>query len=240
MSVIAIIPARYQSSRFPGKPLVMIKGKSMVQRVWEKASLSNSIAKVIVATDDERIFNHVKAFGGEVMMTSPKHRNGTERIAEVMRKQSQKFDYVLNIQGDEPFVKGQQIEMLCNIIEREEFQIASLAKQIDTKKELDSPNVVKVVMSKQQKALYFSRYAIPFNRSGDTQIAYYKHIGMYAFEASTLQKLIALEMTPLEQAESLEQLRWLEAGFSIGMGISEFDSVGIDTPEDLEHALTYL
>ncbi len=240
MSVIAIIPARYQSSRFPGKPLVMIKGKSMVQRVWEKASLSNSIAKVIVATDDERIFNHVKAFGGEVMMTSPKHRNGTERIAEVMRKQSQKFDYVLNIQGDEPFVKGQQIELLCNIIEREEFQIASLAKQIDTKKELDSPNVVKVVMSKQQKALYFSRYAIPFNRSGDTQIAYYKHIGMYAFEASTLQKLIALEMTPLEQAESLEQLRWLEAGFSIGMGISEFDSVGIDTPEDLEHALTYL
>ncbi len=240
MSVIAIIPARYQSSRFPGKPLVMIKGKSMVQRVWEKASLSKSIAKVIVATDDERIFNHVKSFGGEVMMTSPKHRNGTERIAEVMRKQSQKFDYVLNIQGDEPFVKWQQIEMLCKIIEREEFQIASLAKQIDITKELDSPNVVKVVMSKQQKALYFSRYAIPFNRSGDAQIAYYKHIGMYAFEASALQKLIALEMTPLEQAESLEQLRWLEAGFSIGMGISEFDSVGIDTPEDLEHALTYL
>ncbi len=240
MSVIAIIPARYQSSRFPGKPLVMIKGKSMIQRVWEKASLSKSIAKVIVATDDERIFNHVKAFGGEVMMTSSKHRNGTERIAEVMRKQSQKFDYVLNIQGDEPFIKGQQIEMLCRIIEREEFQIASLAKQIDTKEELDSPNVVKVVMSKQQKALYFSRYAIPFNRSGNAQIAYYKHIGMYAFESSALQKLIALEMTPLEQAESLEQLRWLEAGFSIGMGISEFDSVGIDTPEDLEHALTYL
>lgn len=240
MSVVAIIPARYQSSRFPGKPLADIKGKSMIQRVWEVANSVNCIQRVIIATDDERIYNHSIDFGAEAMLTSPEHINGTERIAEVARKLEDEYDFILNIQGDEPFLAIEQIEGLCNIISSGNFQIATLAKKIIDADEIQSPNVVKVVTAQNGKALYFSRFAIPYNRQGLENVSYYKHIGMYAFKAAVLQELIQLPVSELENAESLEQLRWLEAGYNIGVEYTEYESFGIDTPEDLEKAIKSL
>jgi len=240
MSILAVIPARYNSSRFPGKPLADIKGKSMIQRVYEQAKLAGGIDRVIIATDDSRIFEHSKEFGAEVMMTSEKHRNGTERIAEVVQAIDEKFDAVLNIQGDEPFVKIEQIDLLCSIISKKDNDIASLAKKIEEESELKSPNTVKVVMSKHSKALYFSRFAIPYQRNLGADIIRYKHIGMYAFKYSILNDLIRLSESSLETAESLEQLRWLESGYSIEMGITNYDSYGIDTPEDLVKAIERL
>lgn len=237
MSVVAIIPARYQSSRFPGKPLADINGKSMIQRVWEIASSVNCIQRVIIATDDKRIFKHSIEFGAEVMLTSADHINGTERIAEVSRKLDDDYDFILNIQGDEPFLAIEQIESLCNLISTDNFQIATLAKKILDVDEISSPNVVKVVTAKNGKALYFSRYAIPYNRQSIENISYYKHIGMYAFKSNILQELIQLPISDLENAESLEQLRWLEAGYNIGVEYTEYESFGIDTPEDLEKAI---
>ncbi len=237
MSLIAIIPARYQSSRFPGKPLVDIKGKTMIQRVWEIASSVNAIDRVIIATDDSRIFDNAESFGAEVVMTSDKHINGTERIAEVIRIIDGNYDAVLNIQGDEPFLKPQQIQSLCRSISSNVFDIATLAKRIDNIEDINSPNVVKVVTASNGKALYFSRFAIPFNRQNSAAINYYKHIGMYAFKSSVLQELIKLPVSNLEMAESLEQLRWLDAGYSIGVEYTDFESFGIDTPDDLEKAL---
>ncbi len=240
MSVIAVIPARYQSSRFPGKPLADINGKSMIHHVWDIASQVDCLSRVIIATDDDRIFNHVMGFGAEVMMTSKEHNNGTERIAEVVRKLPEKFDVVINIQGDEPFLNPEQIESLCNIIDTKNYQIATLIKSTSDKEEIESPNVVKVVKSQNGKALYFSRYPIPYNRQNIQDITYFKHIGMYAFKSDILQNLITLPISTIEKAESLEQLRWLDAGYSIGVGITEYDSIGIDTPEDLENAIRNL
>ena len=200
MSVVAVIPARYQSSRFPGKPLADIKGKSMIQRVWEVASSVNCIQRVIIATDDDRIYNHSKDFGAEAMLTSPDHINGTERIAEVVRNLPEKYDFVLNIQGDEPFLATEQIESLCNIISSDNFQIATLAKKIVDVDEIQSPNVVKVVSAKNGKALYFSRFPIPYNRQGLDNVSYFKHIGMYAFKSNILQDLIQLPISDLEKA----------------------------------------
>ncbi len=240
MSVIAVIPARYQSSRFPGKPLADINGKSMIHHVWDIACQVDCLSRVIIATDDDRIFNHVMGFGAEVMMTSKEHNNGTERIAEVVRKLPEKFDVVINIQGDEPFLNPEQIESLCNIIDTKNYQIATLIKSTSDKEEIESPNVVKVVKSQNGKALYFSRYPIPYNRQNIQDITYFKHIGMYAFKSDILQNLITLPISTIEKAESLEQLRWLDAGYSIGVGITEYDSIGIDTPEDLENAIRNL
>ena len=240
MSIIAIIPARYQSTRFPGKPLADINGKTMIQRVYEQAKKVGKLDRVIIATDDKRIFNHAQDIGADVMMTSDKHRNGTERIAEVVNKLEAKYDAVLNIQGDEPFVKPEQIELLCNIIGTSNNEIATLCKRIDNDDELESPNVVKVVMNKEMKAMYFSRFAIPYNRQKDGETSYYKHIGMYAFKSDILNKLVELNISPLERSESLEQLRWLESGYSISLGITNFDSFGIDTPQDLTNALKQL
>jgi 3-deoxy-manno-octulosonate cytidylyltransferase (CMP-KDO synthetase) len=240
MSVIAIIPARYQSTRFPGKPLVDIKGKSMIQRVWEIASSVDCLDRVIIATDDNRIFDHAISFGAEVMMTSKNHINGTERIAEVVRLLPQKYDYVLNIQGDEPFLIPNQIESLCGVISSENFQIATLIKKLTSIEEIESPNVVKVVKSSNGKALYFSRYPIPYNRQNDDIIMHYKHIGMYAFKSNILQDLIALPVAEIEKAESLEQLRWLDAGYDIGVEVTEYESIGIDTPDDLQKAIQSL
>ncbi len=237
MKFIAIIPARFESTRFPGKPLADIKGKSMIQRVYEQAKKVEKLSRVIIATDDQRIIDHCKHIGAEVMMTSNNHRNGTERIAEVMRNIGEEFEVVLNIQGDEPFVKTEQIELLCDMISKEENQIASLAKLISEQRELESINTVKVVMDKNSKALYFSRFAIPFQRQINMSTPHYKHIGMYAFKSNILQELIHLPISPLEQSESLEQLRWLESGYAIGMGITTFDSFGIDSPEDLIEAI---
>jgi 3-deoxy-manno-octulosonate cytidylyltransferase (CMP-KDO synthetase) len=240
MSVIAIIPARYQSTRFPGKPLVDIKGKSMIQRVWEIASSVGCLDRVIIATDDSRIFDHAKSFGAEVMMTSKNHINGTERIAEVIRLLPQEYDYVLNIQGDEPFLIPSQIESLCGVISSEDFKIATLIKKLTSIDEIESPNVVKVVKASNGKALYFSRYPIPYNRQNDDKIMHYKHIGMYAFKSNILQDLISLPLAEIEKAESLEQLRWLDAGYDIGVELTDYESVGIDTPDDLQKAIQSL
>jgi len=212
----------------------------MIQRVWEIAKSVDCIQRVIIATDDDRIYNHALDFGAEAMMTSPDHLNGTERIAEVARNISGKYDAILNIQGDEPFLKLDQIESLCKIITSSDFQIATLAKEITDNTELESPNVVKVVTANNGKALYFSRFPIPFNRQKNKEIRYFKHIGMYAFKAGVLQDLIKLPVSVLEKAESLEQLRWLSAGYSIGVEYTDFESFGIDTPEDLEKALKSL
>ncbi len=236
MSIIAIIPSRYDSSRFPGKPLADIDGISMIQRVYEQAQKVQALDKVVVATDDDRIFEHCKAFGANVMMTSVGHTNGTERITEVIKKEKHGFDFVLNIQGDEPFVHPEQIENLCNLISSGDFDIATLAKEITDEHELESANTVKVVMSNNNKALYFSRYSLPFDRNEVSPIRY-KHIGMYAFKTKVLLELESLNPSALEQSESLEQLRWLENDYIIGVAKTIYDSFGIDTPEDIINAL---
>ncbi|OYT10751.1 MAG: 3-deoxy-manno-octulosonate cytidylyltransferase [Bacteroidetes bacterium 4572_112] len=236
MSIIAIIPSRYDSSRFPGKPLADIDGISMIQRVYEQAQKVQALDKVVVATDDDRIFEHCKAFGANVMMTSVGHTNGTERITEVIKKEKHGFDFVLNIQGDEPFVHPEQIENLCNLISSGDFDIATLAKEITDEHELESANTVKVVMSNNNKALYFSRYSLPFDRNEVSPIRY-KHIGMYAFKTKVLLELESLNPSALEQSESLEQLRWLENDYIIGVVKTIYDSFGIDTPEDIINAL---
>lgn len=242
MTILGIIPARYKSSRFPGKPLVDIKGETMVQRVYNQACKAKSLSKVIVATDDERIFNHVNSFGGNVIMTSSEHKNGTERCAEVAENEKNS-DFVINIQGDEPFINPKQIDQLADFISRTEFDIATLCKKIDSNEILFNPNVVKVVFQ-QQRALYFSRSVIPYCRQDDKlkwilHHDYYKHIGMYAYKSSCLSGIASLQPTPLEKSESLEQLRWLESGFSIGITPTKLESISIDTPQDLDRALAY-
>ena len=239
MSIIAIIPARYESTRFPGKPLAIIDGKSMIERVYQQATKVKSLDKVVVATDDDRIYNHCMSLGIQAVMTSRDHLNGTERIIEVVKKEKLNFDFVLNIQGDEPFVHTQQIESLCELISAGKFDIATLAKEIIDEKELNSPNTVKLVKSKAGKALYFSRFAIPFERN-IAKAPHYKHIGMYAFKTDILLQLESLNQSPLEESESLEQLRWLENDMLIGVATTSFDSFGIDTPEDIEHALKHI
>ncbi len=242
MKFVGIIPARYQSTRFPGKPLANIKGKPMIQRVYENAN--EVLEDVVVATDDDRIFNAVKAFGGEVVQTSPTHQSGTDRCAEAARiiQRNHEFDVVVNIQGDEPFIKPEQIETIKSCFEEDEVQIATLVKKIESADELFNPNRPKVVLSKNNFALYFSRSTIPFLRSEEKENWFGKHnfwahIGMYAFRSAVLQEITGLQQTPLELAESLEQLRWLENGYKIKAAETLFQSVGIDTPEDLDAAL---
>lgn len=233
-SFIGIIPARYASTRFPGKPLVMIDGRSMLQRVYQQALKTKNLKRVIVATDDERIAEHVKSFGGEVMMTSPLHQSGTDRCAEVISKLDEVFDIAINIQGDEPYIQPEQIDLLCSCFDIEATDIATLIKPTANPDEINNPNVVKVVVSKTQRALYFSRSPIPFNRNKKEDVAYHKHIGIYAYRVSVLKQLALLPEGLLEQAESLEQLRWLENGFHIQTALTNFENIAIDTPEDLE------
>jgi len=237
--ILGIIPARFASTRFPGKPLVDINGKTMIRRVYEQADKSAGVDRVVVATDDERIFEHVRAFGGTVMYTRSEHPSGTDRCAEVARKFPE-ASIILNIQGDEPFIQPQQIELLIQTLERSpRLSIATLAKKIDHQEDLFNPNVVKTVFSAKQGALYFSRQAIPFLRGVDpvnwlsSPQGFYKHIGLYGFRRSALLRVARLHPTPLERAESLEQLRWLENGLRIAVGITDMETVGIDTPEDL-------
>ncbi|MCK5846599.1 MAG: 3-deoxy-manno-octulosonate cytidylyltransferase [Bacteroidales bacterium] len=236
MSIIAIIPARYDSSRFPGKPLADIDGKSMIHRVYLKASQVKSLDKVVVATDDKRIYDHCASLDINVVMTAKEHSNGTERITEVVKKETKKYDYILNIQGDEPFVHIEQIDSLCNLISSGNYDIATLAKQITDDNEKKSPNVVKLVKSNEGRALYFSRYGIPFDRNAVNPIMY-KHIGMYAFKHKVLLELEKLSPAELEQSESLEQLRWLQNDYIIGVAETQYESYGIDTPEDIVNAL---
>ena len=239
MNILGIIPARYGSTRFPGKPLVSINGVSMIQRVYEQALKSKSLKKVIVATDDERIAQHVLTFNGEVMMTSPQHLSGTDRCAEIILREKEKWDAVINIQGDEPFIHPEQIDLLCSCFELKDVSIASLVKQITNIDELFNHNNVKVVLNKKREAIYFSRSPIPYNRNFPEQewlkhSTYYKHIGIYGYRSSILNEIATLAKTNLEITESLEQLRWIENGYTIHVAITKHESISIDTPEDLE------
>lgn len=237
--MLIVIPARFASTRFPGKPLVDIQGKSMIQRVYEQARACKRAGKVIVATDDERIFQHVQAFGGLVEMTKATHPSGTDRCAEVAKRHPE-ATFVINVQGDEPFIHPEQIDFLAETLLHSKAPIATLARRIDNTEALQNPNIVKVALAQNGHALYFSRHAIPFLRNNTppgewlAQQPYYQHIGLYGFRRSTLLKLARLSPSPLEQSESLEQLRWLENGYRIAVGITALSSIGIDTPEDLE------
>ena len=239
MKTLAVIPARYASVRFPGKPLADINGKSMVQRTYERAVRASAVDRVVVATDDERIVRHVRGFGGEVVLTDPDHPSGTDRVAEVARAAGDEYAFIVNVQGDEPFIPPAMIDQVLAPLRRGST-IGTLAKEITTAEELHNPNVVKVVRDRRGKALYFSRLPVPYLR--DTPLGptdpvppqrYYRHIGLYAFRAGALRDLAELTTTPLEQAERLEQLRWLEHGFAIQVDITDMDSAGIDTPEQL-------
>ena len=239
---LGVIPARFASTRFPGKPLVMIDGKSMIMRVYEQASKCASINRVIVATDDERIFEHVKAFGGEVMMTSENHVSGTSRLGEVVDTLSSAgnhpFDVIVNIQGDEPFIDPIQIGQVVSLFKNPEVNISTLIRQIGATEDLLNPNVVKVVVDSKGKALYFSRSPIPFYRGSAqdswlNEYNYYRHIGLYAFRASELNAILSLPPAPPEAAESLEQLRWIYHGYSIYTAVTDIENIGIDAPEDL-------
>ncbi len=244
MKILGIIPARYASTRFPAKPLVDIAGKSMIQRVYEQVKKSSSIQHVVVATDHEKIFQHVKDFGGDVCMTKESHVSGTDRCYEALQQQKSSFDYVINVQGDEPFIQPTQIDLLASRLDGA-TEIATLVKRIDNAQQLFNANVVKAVAAKNGEALYFSRSTIPHVRNTPEQEwlekhSYFKHIGMYAYRADILAKLTTLPVSSLERAESLEQLRWLENGFRIITAETTHETVGIDTPEDLQHALTLL
>lgn len=239
---LGVIPARYASSRFPGKPLVMIDGRSMIMRVYEQASKCASLNKVIVATDDDRIFTHVKESGGDVMMTSGFHASGTSRIAEVVDNLTSSgkdtFDVIVNIQGDEPFIEPSQIELVVSLFNKPEVQIGTLIRKIIENADILNPNVVKVVVDNSGKALYFSRSPIPFIRSVPqnqwlSHYVFFRHIGLYAYKTVVLRSVANLPESPQEIAESLEQLRWLYNGYCIHTAITDIETVGIDAPEDL-------
>lgn len=243
MKVVGIIPARYASTRFPGKPLALIKGKPMIQRVYEQA-LKSKLDAVVIATDDVRIADAVMDFGGQYVMTSPNHRSGTDRCCEALDLLKTKYDAVVNIQGDEPFINPKQIDLLVDLIVRDDTPLASLAKRIDDADELFSPNAVKVVVNQEGNAMYFSRNPIPFMRNVDrdewlAKGRFYKHIGIYAYKADVLHQVAHMEPSALEQAESLEQLRWLENGLAIRMALSDAENISIDTPDDLHRAEQY-
>jgi 3-deoxy-manno-octulosonate cytidylyltransferase (CMP-KDO synthetase) len=240
MKVLGIIPARFASTRFPGKPLIDIGGKSMIRRVYEQALKCEGLEEVVVATDDERIKEHAVTFGAKVVMTSTKHPSGTDRCQEVVEKLDLAYDFIVNIQGDEPFVNPRQLDQLISILNPDEVQLATLAKRINDPGRLIDPNSVKVVFDNDYNAIYFSRHPIPFNRD-ETEIEnwlahtdYFKHIGIYAYRTDILKAVTKLSRSRLEISESLEQLRWLENGYKIKVGITELESPNIDSPEDLE------
>jgi 3-deoxy-manno-octulosonate cytidylyltransferase (CMP-KDO synthetase) len=237
MHIIGIIPARYASTRFPGKPLTDIGGKSMIRRVYEQASKATALSRVVVATDDDRISDHVRSFGGNVLMTSPSHQSGTDRCAEVIRIETG-FDAAINIQGDEPFIHPEQINLVAGCFRAPDTQIATLIKRIQSEAELFNENIPKVVTAENHSAIYFSRFPIPYFRGLAEEEwlgrhTYYKHIGIYGYRTEILLKLARLGTSALENAESLEQLRWLEKGFSIKTEITDLESIAIDTPADL-------
>lgn len=232
MKKIGIIPARYGSSRFPGKPLVDISGKPMIQHVFERA-MESSLDEIYVATDDQRIVDRVIAFDGNVLLTSPNHPSGTDRCGEASIKlHLDDHDIIVNIQGDEPFIQKEQIDALVALFDQPDVEIATLVKPFDNPLDAQNPNKVKVVFSNQHKALYFSRSPIPYPRDSE-EITYYKHLGIYAYRYQTLKKLITLPISSLEKVEKLEQLRWLENNFSIFVAITDHESIAIDTPEDM-------
>jgi 3-deoxy-manno-octulosonate cytidylyltransferase (CMP-KDO synthetase) len=243
MNFLAIIPARYASTRFPGKPLAMLGGRPMIQWVYEKAAAE--MDDCWVATDDERIEQAVLAFGGKVVMTSTAHRSGTDRSAEACRKIMEQtgveYDVVVNIQGDEPFVSSEQLATIRSLFDRPEVQIATLVKKFSPDEDIFNPNTPKVALSAAGEALYFSRSVVPYCRGMEPSEwqpshTYYKHIGLYAYRTGTLFEITGLPQSPLELAESLEQLRWLEGGYRIRAGVVASESVAVDTPDDLARA----
>jgi len=239
--VAGIIPARYASTRFPGKPLVKIGGVSMIERVYNQVKACPEIDTIVVATDDILIYDHVTGFGGLAVMTSEMHRSGTDRIGEtlgLLEKKEQHFDIAVNIQGDEPFIKPEQISKVLQLFNNSDVNIATLIKRISQPADLSNQNVVKVLTDAAGRAMMFSRLPIPCLRGHkqDEWLAfadYFKHIGIYAYRTAILKKLVQLEPAPPEIAESLEQLRWMWNGFTIYTEITEFETIGIDTPDDL-------
>lgn len=246
MKFIGIIPARYASTRFPAKPLAVLGGKTVIQRVYEQ--VTGILDEAYVATDDERIETAVKNFGGKVVMTSVYHKSGTDRCYEAYTQVGQGYDVVVNIQGDEPFIQRSQLEAVKSCFEDPSTQIATLVKPFvpgDGLEALENVNSPKVVVNKNMNALYFSRSIIPYQRNTDKAVwleghTYYKHIGLYAYRAEVLREITLLPQSSLELAESLEQLRWLENGYTIKVGISEMETIGIDTPQDLVRAEEFL
>jgi 3-deoxy-manno-octulosonate cytidylyltransferase (CMP-KDO synthetase) len=237
LRVLGIIPARYNSSRFPGKPLVEIKGKTMIRRVYEQAVQSSLLDKVIVATDDQRIYDQITSIGGEAMITSSGHSNGTERCNEVAHREPD-YDYYINIQGDEPYIHPIQIDLVAKLLDGK-TELATLVKSIDQPADLDDPGEMKVVFNHNKEALYFSRSCIPHLRNipADSRLdnhTFYKHIGIYGYRKDILAEIATLPSTKLETAEKLEQLRWMEHGYRIKVGITTLDSQMVDTPADLE------
>lgn len=246
MKFLGIIPARYASTRFPAKPLAMLGGKTVIQRVYEQ--VKTKLEHAVVATDDERIKQAVEAFGGEVVMTSPNHKSGTDRCYEALTKVGGDYDVVINIQGDEPFIQASQLEAVMRCFVDAETQIATLVKPFKPENgydALENVNSPKVVLNARSQALYFSRSIIPFQRNKERQEwlsghTYYKHIGLYAYRCEVLKEITQLPQSSLEIAESLEQLRWLENGYVIKVGQTDVETIGIDTPEDLVHAEEFL
>lgn len=243
MKFIGLIPARYASTRFPGKPLALLAGKPVIQHVYEQAA--KVLDAVYVATDDERIYNKVLEFGGKAVMTSTEHHSGTDRIEEALEKVGGDFDVVVNIQGDEPFIAQSQIETLCHCFEDEATQIATLGKPFECIEAVENPNSPKIVVDNRGYAMYFSRSVIPFVRGVERQewlkkYPFLKHLGIYAYRTEVLKAITRLPQSSLELAESLEQLRWLENGYRIKVGITNVETVGIDTPEDLQRAEDFI
>lgn len=239
MKFIGLIPARYASTRFPGKPLALLGGKPVIQRVYEQ--VTSVLDDACVATDDERIYNYVKEFGGKVVMTRTDHKSGTDRIEEAIEKIGGDYDVIVNIQGDEPFIQRSQIETVCSCFDDEETQIATLGKPFTSMDAVANPNSPKIVVDNNNFAMYFSRSIIPFVRGKEQtewldHYPFLKHLGIYAYRREVLRKITQLPQSSLEIAESLEQLRWLQNGFKIKVGLTDIETVGIDTPEDLERA----
>lgn len=245
MNILAIIPARYASTRFPGKPLINIKGKSMIQRVVEQSL--KAFKYVYVATDEQKIVEHVNNLGYNVVMTSNQHKSGTDRCAEALyiisRNLNKKFDIVVNIQGDEPYISPEQLHLIVKAFEHKPTQIATLIKRIENNQDLLDPNKPKVIIDSKGKAIYFSRSVIPFVRNHEPENwlhhhTFYKHIGLYAYRANILNKITKLQPSSLEKAESLEQLRWIENGYHIQTIVTNLETFSIDTPEDLKKVLS--
>lgn len=245
MKIIGIIPARYASTRFPGKPLVDIGGRSMIQRVYEQAKKSKSLTDVVVATDDVRIEEHVKSFGGNVIMTKESHQSGTDRCIEAIQKYTGSADAVINIQGDEPFIHPQQIDLLASCFNSDTVQLATLVKKINNYDELFNVNTPKVILNKVGEAIYFSRQTIPYVRDKKqtdwlAHQTFYKHIGIYGYTVKALSEITVLKQSSLELSEGLEQLRWIGNGYKIKVEITDLESIAIDIPDDLKKLTNFL
>lgn len=239
--IVAIIPSRYASTRFPGKPLIDIMGKTMIQRVYEQTAKSKRIDKVVIATDDERIAEHVRSFGGHVVMTAESHPSGTDRCWDAVQQLEENYDYIINVQGDEPFIDPGQVDELAAVLDGE-VELATQMMKVDRHEILFDINEAKIVVNANNEAIYFSRMAIPYLKGVEQQDwhlhhTYYRHVGIYAYRRDVLEKITRLPVSALEKAESLEQLRWLENGYKIKCGLTSFSSHGINTPEDLEKVL---